>query len=168
MTTTTGFTLVAIFDTHRAAERAVEELRRAGFREDQFGFAVDAAHASAEAEDARTSTAASAAGVGMLVGASAGGLVAGSGAVAAAPVVASGLLLALLGGGVAGGLLGALIGLGVPQDEAHYYQRELEAGRTLVTVQTEGRYDEALAILSRHGGREANPPVGSAAVGNLP
>ena len=37
-----------------------------------------------------------------------------------------------------------------PRTHAHYYQGEFEAGRTIVTVQADGRADEAMAILRRY------------------
>ena len=55
-------------------------------------------------------------------------------------------------GGTAGGLIGALIGVGIPEDEARRYETEVGAGRTIVTVQDEGRYNEAASILRNHGG----------------
>ena len=45
-----------------------------------------------------------------------------------------------------------LIGLGIPREEAEFYEGEFRAGRTLVTVKTEGRGAEAQSILRRHGG----------------
>ena len=72
------------------------------------------------------------------------------------PAIAGGTLGIILsnaavGAGV-GGLVGALVGAGVPEDHAQYYQDEFEAGRTIVTVQADGRADEALAILRRYDG----------------
>ena len=55
-----------------------------------------------------------------------------------------------------GGLVGALIGLGIPEEEAHYYHGEFQAGRTLLTVRADGRRDEAAAILRRHGAYDIN------------
>src|SRR5829696_4220286 len=41
--------------------------------------------------------------------------------------------------------------MGVPEDEAKYYNEEFESGRTLVTVKADGQYDEARRILQDHG-----------------
>jgi hypothetical protein len=54
-------------------------------------------------------------------------------------------------GAAAGGMLGALMGLGIPEDEARYYQSEFEAGRVIITVKASDRYDEADRILRSHG-----------------
>jgi flagellar motility protein MotE (MotC chaperone) len=59
------------------------------------------------------------------------------------------------------GLIGALIGLGIPEEEARYYEGEFQAGRTLVTACPEGRREEAADILRRHGARD----IESAAAG---
>jgi len=48
-------------------------------------------------------------------------------------------------------LVGALVGLGIPEDEAEFYEGEFKTGRTLVTVRHDGRFDEARTILARHG-----------------
>ena len=65
--------------------------------------------------------------------------------------------------GVAG-LVGALVGSGVPEHEAKYYHDEFEAGRTIVTVNADGRYDEAANILRMAGGYDMSK--GRASVAN--
>lgn len=109
-------------------------------------------------DDSKTET--TAAGVvgggvlGGILGAAAALLIPGLG-----PAIAGGILTAVLGGAaigaVTGGLIGALTNMGVPENEARFYQDELRAGRTLVTVQAGDRYDEALAILRRNGAYDA-------------
>ena len=70
------------------------------------------------------------------------------------PAIAAGTLGIILSNAAAGagigGLVGVLVGAGIPEDEAHYYQGEFEAGRTIVTVQADGRADEARAILGQY------------------
>lgn len=70
------------------------------------------------------------------------------------PVIAGGILASVLasavGGAAIAGLVGALVGLGIPEEDAHFYQGEFEAGRTIVTVKAEGRYDDAWKILHGH------------------
>ena len=55
------------------------------------------------------------------------------------------------GGIVTKALLQDLLRLGVPQDEASYYDREYEAGRAIVSVRADGREQEARAILRNSG-----------------
>lgn len=158
MTESKRSTVVGVFADPQQAQKAVEELRRAGFREDQIGVVAHDQEAKPGA-----ATKGSHAGAGAAIGAASG---AGAGALwalgiaagvlpAIGPVVAGGLLASILasaaGGAVVAGIAGALIGLGVPEEEAHYYEGEFKSGRTLVTVKADGRAAEAWAILQRHG-----------------
>jgi hypothetical protein len=72
------------------------------------------------------------------------------------PMVAGGILGSVLAsaaaGAAAGTVAGALIGLGVSEEEAHYYQGEVESGRTVVTVRAGDRFVEAQNILRQYGG----------------
>jgi hypothetical protein len=159
-------TAVGVFYDRAAAEKAVEELRRAGFGPDQLGVAVrEAAPAPADKAPAGTHTEEGAV-TGVVAGGTLGGLL---GAVAVGvipgigPVLAASLLAGILGGvgagATAGGLLGALIGHGIPEDEARQYEQDLAAGRTIVTVKSQERHDEAVAILLRHGARGKGSPL---------
>jgi len=170
MATTARSTIVGVFDDRREAERAVEELRRVGFRDDQIGVAVRGDETTGTSTAAGTtdlttgeSAATGALGggvIGGLLGALATGLIPGVG-----PVLAGGLLAGILGGAAAGaatgGIIGALVGMGVPEEEAHYYDSEFRAGRVIVTVKADGRYQEASSILARYGAR-TEPRTGTA------
>jgi len=76
------------------------------------------------------------------------------------PVVAGGILATALGGAAigaaAGGLLGALTDMGVPEEDARYYDNEFQSGRTIVTVQAGNRSQEAWDILRSFGARDAS------------
>jgi len=163
-------TVVGAFDKRSDAERAVEELHRAGFSDDQIGFATrggEAAAGSTTIEETGSHAGSGAAGglltggvIGGILGALAAGLIPGIG-----PVIAGGILTGVLGGAAAGaaagGLIGALGGMGVPEEEAHHYNREFEAGRTIVTVRAGDRHDEARAIMQRFGVLEYGSAAGS-------
>ncbi|MBO0784241.1 MAG: hypothetical protein J2P37_36005, partial [Ktedonobacteraceae bacterium] len=90
--------------------------------------------------------------LGGLLGAAAAFLVPGIG-----PVIAGGVLVGLLSGaamgGVAGGFLGAFVEMGVPEEQARYFEREFRAGRAILTVKIENRRQELLVrnIVQRHG-----------------
>src|SRR6266516_3673315 len=45
-----------------------------------------------------------------------------------------------------------LVDLGVPQDDASYYQSEFEAGRSIVAVLAGGHMQEATDLMARYGG----------------
>ncbi|MBA2678671.1 MAG: hypothetical protein H0U76_09810 [Ktedonobacteraceae bacterium] len=91
--------------------------------------------------------------IGGVLGAAAALLLPGIG-----PVVAGGVLASIFGGGaiggVAGGFLGAFTGMGVPADQAHYYEREIKAGRTILTVHTVERQQEVTDILRQNGAHD--------------
>jgi len=50
------------------------------------------------------------------------------------------------------GILDSLTGLGLGEDEANFYNSEFMNGRTVVTVKTDDRQQEAMDILRRYGG----------------
>jgi len=154
-------TVVGVFRTRDQAERAVEELRRAGFMDDQIGLVVrDASGKPVHATNSENTYLDEGAVTGMVAGAGAGAII-GLGVLAGVipvvgPILAVGalgtVLLNAAGGAALAGLAGALIGWGVPAEEAEYYEAEVKAGRFLVTVAADGRAAEARAILDRFGG----------------
>jgi len=156
----TRSTVVGVFEDRRHADEAVAELKRAGFRDDQIGVAMRRDETSTDATSSTGDTYAEEGGVaGILTGLGLGAL-AGLGVLAGVipvigPAIAGGTLGIILTNAAAGaavaGLTGALIGYGIPEEEAKYYHSEFEAGRTIVTVRADSRYDEATAIMRRHG-----------------
>ena len=165
-------TVVGVFEDRRQAERAVGELRRAGFPDDRVGFIARERGAAGppeggcdtntRTEEGMTAGVLTGGAAGALAGAVAAGLIPGVG-----PVIAAGVFAGALGGaaigGAAGGVLGALTGMGIPEDEARMYECELSAGRALVTVRVDGRAADAVGILRRFGAYDAStgyPPGG--------
>jgi len=55
-----------------------------------------------------------------------------------------------------GGVYDDLVKMGIPTEEAHYYQGEFEAGRSIVAVLANGNAQNAVNILVRHGGYGAD------------
>jgi len=157
-TTSTGrSTVVGVFRDRSEAERAVEALHQAGFSDEQIGYATRGENGSTtttrdrDGDGSGAATGAVTGGVlGALIGAGAALLIPGIG-----PVVAGGILASALGGAAigaaAGGLIGALTDMGVPEEEARYYNSEFESGRIVVTVKARDRYQEAQTILNRYG-----------------
>jgi len=167
-------TVVGVFADHQSADRAVQDLRKAGFRDDQIGVASrrEGKESWGGADRAEGSKAEEGAVAGLLAGAGLGAL-AGLGVMAGVipvigPAIAGGTLGIILsnaaGGAAVAGLTGALIGSGLPEDEANYYHSEFEAGRTIVTVHAESRADEATTILRRCGATDMHS-AGSATGG---
>lgn len=160
MAVATRTTAVGVFTDRAQAQRAVQDLRVAGFSDDQIGVThrndertgTDAETTDTYAGEGAVAGVVGGAGVGALWGL---GIAAGL-LPAIGPVIAGGTLAAILAsaatGAAAAGLVGALIGMGVPEEEAKYYESEFQEGRTIVTVNAGVRYDEARAILNRNTG----------------
>jgi hypothetical protein len=89
--------------------------------------------------------------IGGLVGLISSLLIPGIGPLLVGGVLAS-TLLGMGVGAATGGLIGALVGMGVPEEDAKYFDAGLREGRTLVTVSDTEGAPEALSILERHGG----------------
>src|SRR5688500_13852091 len=170
--TSTG-TVVGVFHERRNAEMAIADLERAGFRDDQIGFAShgDTTLASGRTASNDTITTDTGPGSGALSGAMTGGVIGGVlGALASlaipgvGPVVAAGFLGPILGGAAAGaglgaaggGLIGGLTTTGVAEEDARYYDEQFRGGRSLVTVRAGDRAAEARAIIQRHGGHDSS------------
>jgi len=157
--------VIGVFSDASKAQQAVQALRNAGFTEDQIGvIGRDSRRTTTTAgdDDTNESYAAEGAATGVAAGAGLGalwglGILAGVMPVIG-PAIAGGALAAVLSSAAAGaaaaGLAGALVGMGIPKDEAEYYESEFQAGRTLVTVKADGRETEARGILQRFGAHD--------------
>jgi uncharacterized protein (TIGR02271 family) len=157
-TTTDRATIVGVFEDRAHAQQAINDLKKAGFRDDQIGVTARDGAGGDNVDDGDNYAAeggmtglATGAGIGALWGlAVISNVLPGIG-----PAIAGGTLAAILSSAAAGaaaaGLAGMLIGLGIPREEAEFYEGEFRAGRTLVTVKTDGRGAEAQSILNRHG-----------------
>ena len=158
-TSTERETIVGVFHHPERARDAIEALKDAGFRSNEIGVLMqDKERAGGMAREtgihghAGEGAAAGAVAGGIL--GSVGGWLAGVGALAipgVGPLITAGAFASALGGAAigagVGAIAGALVGLGVPKEEAEYYEGEVRSGRTLVTVTTPGRHDEAQRIL---------------------
>jgi len=168
-------TVVGVFEHRDDAERAIEELHRAGFTDQQIGFIMRDGDKSVTHDVSTTGESQAGEGAvgGMLAGAGIGGLIAAAASLLVpgfGPVLAGGILAATLGGAAigaaAGGILGALVGMGVPEEEARYYETEFQSGRMLVTVRADGRFDEARDILYRSGAYDVDRRTGTVGMGS--
>lgn len=167
-------TVIGVFIDHDRARAAADDLRKAGFSDDQIGLVTrttdggTATHAASQdrakektglPSDPTHSHWEEGAGIGAAAGAATG---TGLGLAVAAnlipgvgPVLVGGAIMAILAsagtGAAVGGLIGALVGLGVPEEEASYYDSQFKTGRTIVTVRADDRSAAAWEVLARHG-----------------
>jgi hypothetical protein len=154
---------VGVFPDQEQARGAIDELRRAGFNNDEIGFLTRVRAADPEATVAADAASGMIGGgvIGGVLGAAASLLIPGLG-----PAIAGGILAVTFGGAAlgaaAGGLVGAFRGLGLSERDARFYQQELAAGHTIVTVKTpdETGYNDALAILRENGAYDATTQRG--------
>ena len=142
----TGRTIaIGVFHNHKQAEQALEALHSAGFTDEQIGFITDTATNVPSAAAGAVSGGV----IGGVIGAAVSLLIPGLG------IALAGGILAAVFGAVAGGFAGSLVSIGIPEEEAHYYQEQLMAGHTLITVHAHGLYEEATAILRASGALDA-------------
>ncbi len=167
-----GSTVVGVFEDRLQAEQAIAALRRAGFTDEQIGYALRGApgeHPVEKGLEPPPAETANEAASGAISGGIFGGII---GALIAlllpgiGPVLAGGILIAALSGAAlgaaAGGVPGALMDLGVGEQEARYYENEFKQGRTIVAVlagENAQRANEAREILHRHGSFDAYTPL---------
>jgi hypothetical protein len=161
-------TAVGIFNFSDEAERAVAGLRQAGFSADDISLTMlDVEQARSRVTEAGGSGSAQAA-RGALAGTAVGGLaglLVGAGALVVpglgALLVAGPLAAALTGaavGAAGGSLVGVLVSLGVPDEQAAWYEAELRRGGTLLAVRSGPRTALARDVMLRHGARQAGDP----------
>ena len=138
-----------IYRTRTMVERAVEELKDAGFRNTDisvlFPEGGGTKEFAIEKETKAPEGAATGAGTGAVVGGALGWLM-GIGLLAIpglGPFIAAGPIMAALAGvgagGLAGGIAGALIGMGIPEYEANRYEGRIKEGGILLSVHADDR-----------------------------
>jgi len=149
--------IVGLFANRQAAEQAIVDLKNAGFDPSRIGVVMqDKKEAQEVAHEHGTSSTEGAVG-GSIIGGTAGALLAATGALVIpgiGPFISGGILATALVGGAAGWLVGGLVGLGIPKEEAEYYEGRVQQGSTLVTVDAQGRDSEARQVLLNAGAED--------------
>jgi hypothetical protein len=166
--------VTGILRDRQTAERAVDELRAAGFSEDRIGF-LSPGTPEKKVERSIPLTDTEKPGVGKAMGAAVGGAIgaasgASLGAAAASlmipgvgPVIAVGLIAAtVLGtagaitGAVAGEVLEETLGEGVPHEDIYIYEEALRRGHSVVVAYADDSdfADRAEEIMERNGALE--------------
>jgi hypothetical protein len=171
MTSTTKLTTVGVFETRAKAEQAVNELKSLGYADDQIGIvakhAGDTTSRSGTENDPTGTRWEEGTGIGAAAGAATGtglGLAVAAGLLTpVGPLIAGGALVALLAsvgaGATVGTLVGGLVGLGVPEDDANYYEGEVHAGRYVVTVDAGPRSSEVQSMFRRYDGYDRSTSI---------
>jgi uncharacterized protein (TIGR02271 family) len=152
-----GRTVVGLFRDRAAAEAAIQDLKNAGFSNDQIGVAMQDRTEQKDLAETTETPVAEGAATGALSGGLVGGLIGLLGSLlipGVGPIVVGGVLGSTLvgagAGAATGGIIGALAGLGVPEADAQHFDAGLRSGGVLVTVDAGTRTGEALAILERY------------------
>ncbi|MDZ7733192.1 MAG: hypothetical protein U5R31_08790 [Acidimicrobiia bacterium] len=159
--------LGAVFEDHRAAEQAIDELRRVGTAEDHLGIVVREPHGHdglGEAVDAETAHAtgegiAVGVPVGMLGGMAIMAIAASGGVIGLGGALVAGAAAGLTGGAFFGGALGLATDRAITEEEA-WEDLALDDNEVLVAVHPSADRDRARAVLERHGGRVVTPGEG--------
>ncbi len=166
---------VGVFSDREKAEAAIDELLDEGFPDSQIGVVTRQTETSArrldddDDSDDEGDSAATGAITGAAAGAGIGGLI-GLGVLSGViPIVGPALFAGTLGvlasnaagGAAVAGLVGALTGWGISEDDARHYEKEIVAGRVVVTVTAGSRTEDARAILSAHGATTKETEVSS-------
>jgi hypothetical protein len=158
-------TIAAVFHNEVDARQAYARLQESGVGGDQIGIVMrdDASERGRRVEQVHDADEWLGAGVGTVIGGTAG-WVAGIGAAGAAlaipvvgPVLAAGALAGIISaaGGTLGWLAGGLVARGIEGNEAKFYQSAVEEGNVLVTVHTtETNAERVRSILRMSNGRE--------------
>ena len=155
-----------IYPNRPLVERAVEELKVAGFRHEDisvlFPQGGGTKEFAIEKETKAPEGAATGAGTGAVVGGVLGWLT-GIGLLAIpglGPFIAAGPIMAALAGagagGLTGGIAGGLIGMGIPEYEANRYEGRIKEGGILLSVHADDREwkDKGKEILKRTGAED--------------
>lgn len=153
---------VGVFQTRDQAQAAVSDLRQLGFTHDKigivakhegnsdFGIDNDPTNSRWEEGTAIGAAAGGAAGIGLGLAVVAGLMT------PVGPLIAGGALMGLLAsagtGATVGTIFGGLIGLGVSEEDASFYDSEINHGRYIVTVEAGNRSDAVESVFQRNGG----------------
>jgi hypothetical protein len=165
-----------LIDSRDQAEDIVEELKVAGFANDQISVLLPDTQGTRDFAHEKHTKAPEGATTGAAAGGVIGGILgwlAGIGTLTVpgvGPLIAAGPIVAALAGvgagATVGGLTGALIGLGLPEYEAKRYASKIKEGNILISVHSEssGERQRAEDIFERAGAEdvsyaeEANAP----------
>ena len=147
--------VIAIAKSEDQAVRIVEQLKGAGFSNNDVSVLLPDRAGSRDFAHEHHTKAPEGAATGAVVGglaAGALGWLVGIGSLAipgVGPLIAAGPIMAALSGaaagGAVGGLAGALVGLGIPEYEAKQYEGKVKNGNILISVHTDDSRQRQMA-----------------------
>jgi len=147
--------VIAIAKSEDQAVRIVEQLKAAGFSNNDVSVLLPDRAGSRDFAHEHNTKAPEGAATGAVVGglaAGALGWLVGIGSLAipgVGPLIAAGPIMAALSGaaagGAVGGLAGALVGLGIPEYEAKQYEGKVKNGNILISVHTDDSKQRRIA-----------------------
>lgn len=146
--------IVGLFSDRVSAEHALVDLRASGFDTQRMGIVMRDPNEARETGASQGVTSTAGAVTGGVIGGTLGAILAATGTLVIpgiGPFISGGILATALAGGAAGWLVGGLVGLGLSHEEAQYYQGRVEQGGVLITVDPQGRDEEARQILLKNG-----------------
>lgn len=151
-------TVLGVFDSVEAAEKAANELQRRGFDRSEISIVAKEDSARGGRDDRGETTMSSDISGGVATGGAIGGaagLLAGVGALAIpgiGPLVAAGPIAAALSGAVTGGIAGGLIDWGIPEESGRRYEQRVKEGKIVAAVKTDDdKVEDAADILRQNG-----------------
>jgi hypothetical protein len=147
--------VIAIAKSEDQAVRIVEQLKAAGFSNNDVSVLLPDRAGSRDFAHEHHTKAPEGAATGAVVGglaAGALGWLVGIGSLAipgVGPLIAAGPIMAALSGaaagGAVGGIAGALVGLGIPEYEAKQYEGKVKNGNILISVHTDDSKQRQIA-----------------------
>jgi hypothetical protein len=146
--------IVGLFSDRVSAEHALVDLRASGFDTQRMGIVMRDPNEARETGASQGVTSTAGAVTGGVIGGTLGAILAATGTLVIpgiGPFISGGILATALAGGAAGWLVGGLVGLGLSHEEAQYYQGRVEQGGVLISVDPQGRDEEARQILLKNG-----------------
>lgn len=161
-------TCIGVFHDRSSADAAIDELRALGLSNSDVSVVVQGREGVEKfrgwddrgeyrKDDVSAGEGAAVGGLtGLLIGAGLM-LIPGIGPIFAVGPLAAGLAGAVTGGvagAVTGGIAGGLIDLGVPDEDARYYERRIGEGAYLVTANCHGRDEQVRDIMRHHGAED--------------
>ena len=151
-------TVIGVFGSEQKAERAVDELRRSGFSDNEISIvgpdSRKGGHGDHDAAMGGDVSNGAAWGAGIGAGA---GLLATAGALAIpgfGPILALGPLAATLTAAAGGGIAGALVDFGIPEAQSKEYEADVKEGKFLCVLKTDRDAHKAEQCLKNQGGTD--------------